>query len=157
MKKSVTEPLIVSILLFASQCHFSQTGFFYDSLNHDSCKTIQIRKRTYCECYSRANKISCYGNLINGKKESFWRIYSVGILIAEGNYRRDKKIGLWKEYYRSGNEMFIGKFRHGSMEGKWKMYRSNFNLTLYRNRKMMKLVEERTYKNGKLILRKAIQ
>ncbi len=62
-----------------------------------------------------------------------------GILIKEGEYRKNVEEGEWKLYYDNGRLMRVENYLHGNLEGNLKSYYPN-----------TKLRREEEYKNGKL-------
>lgn len=63
-----------------------------------------------------------------------------GILIKEGEYRKNVEEGEWKLYYDIGRLMRVENYLHGNLEGNLKSYYPN-----------TKLRRDEEYKNGKLV------
>lgn len=63
-----------------------------------------------------------------------------GILIKEGEYKKNVEEGEWKLYYDIGRLMRVENYLHGNLEGNLKSYYPN-----------AKLRRDEEYKNGKLV------
>ncbi len=63
-----------------------------------------------------------------------------GVLIKEGEFKKNLEEGEWKLYYDNGKSMRVENYLHGNLEGNLKGYYPN-----------TKLRREEEYKNGKLL------
>ena len=73
--------------------------------------------------------------------EGYFKYYNEkGILIKEGEFRKNIEEGEWKLYYDNGRFMRVENYLHGNLEGNLKSYYPN-----------TKLRREEEYKNGKLL------
>ena len=71
---------------------------------------------------------------IDGKKEGYWIIWAhmrnlpdfkPNDKIEEGNYKSNRKIGMWKKYWPNGNLKSEIEFKNGRASGKFKTYYEN--------------------------------
>ena len=86
------------------------------------------------------NEISSKGNFKDNKKTGIWKyFYSNGNLHQKGKYKDDKQNGIWKFYFDSGELMGFGEFSDNNQIGLWKWFHKNGNL-----------YTERLYNYGKL-------
>ena len=57
------------------------------------------------------------------KKIGLWKfLYKTGELKAEGKYNKNRKTGKWKYYYKSGKLEQEGNFKRSKYDGLWKWY-----------------------------------
>jgi len=70
-----------------------------------------------------------------GERQGAWKeFYLSGKILAEGNYKDNIKIGLWKYYFQNGNLEQIGSYdSKGRSKGKWTWYYSNKNIRRQEN------------------------
>lgn len=66
-----------------------------------------------------------------------------GQIINEEHYEKGIAHGIWREYYETGEQKFIGAFKNGINDGVWTQW--------YRDGKIQRKL---TFENGKLILNK---
>jgi uncharacterized protein len=75
----------------------------------------------------------------NDKKQGLWKFYyESGELLSQGKFSDDKKTGEWSFYYRNGNLEEKGKYNKNNAIGLWKWYYENG-----------KLWRTESYENGK--------
>ena len=73
--------------------------------------------------------------------EGYFKYYNEkGVLIKEGEYKRNVEEGEWKLYYENGRLMRVENYLHGNLEGNLKSYYPNTRIR-----------REEEYKNGKLL------
>ena len=74
--------------------------------------------------YSDSGKIITKGEFYNGEKEGVW-FYELGDHKEEGEYKGDRRVGVWKHYYSNGNLNFEGKYTDGLPDEKHVYYYAN--------------------------------
>ncbi len=58
-----------------------------------------------------------------GRKTGEWRLfYPDGSLMAQGQYKADKRVGKWKFYYKNGKLEQEGEYISGEPDGQWILY-----------------------------------
>jgi antitoxin component YwqK of YwqJK toxin-antitoxin module len=72
--------------------------------------------------YAEDSKVITKGEYLEGLKEGAW-VYEMGDYREEGKYTADKRVGMWKHFYTSDNQLrFEGNFVDGNPDGKHEYY-----------------------------------
>lgn len=75
--------------------------------------------------YSDSGQVITKGQYIDGQKEGEW-VYELGDYKEVGNYKADRRDGIWKHYYTPGGKLrFAGNFIDGNPDGKHVFYYRN--------------------------------
>ena len=77
--------------------------------------------------YDTKGNIVVSGTYFDGMKSGKW-IEQIGDVRTEGEYRIDKQVGEWVEYYDNGTMAFKGKFNAGYPDGEHSFYYENGKL-----------------------------
>lgn len=86
-----------------------------------------LREGTMTE-YSDSGSVITKGEYSEGLKQGQW-MYTLGDYKEEGEYKDDVRVGVWKHYYTTNNQLrFQGNFIDGQPEGKHKYFYANGKL-----------------------------
>jgi antitoxin component YwqK of YwqJK toxin-antitoxin module len=95
--------------------NIEQTGKYWKGLPHDEWVWYYPNKKMHRrEHYDKGNLEGSYVE---------WD--SSGVVILEGNYENDNKVGQWK--YQLNDHLEIGEYQDGEKNGVWKWYYNNEN------------------------------
>lgn len=132
---------ILNILIFSSSFSLAQcdtTLLYFNSglVQAKGCMKDNLKEGlwVYYQEYKSA-PFDSMGIYLKGKKNGLWKYFAGGtgsIIIAEGEFKNDTKVGYWKE------GVFEGKYVNGLKEGRWICYTAKDSIH----------IDEINYKNG---------
>ena len=151
LKASILFSLLVSVISIAQNDTLTTNQIEFKTISETKLAYSKTNDSLYSG-YEKASEFSLYHYnnglldeiyLFNEKNKtirSYSKINKNGIIIIEGKFHKNAKIGDWKFYDNDGTLNCIGSYFNNKKARKWKYYRGNkehYRTEHYRNDKLI--------------------
>lgn len=97
---------------------------YYDSIGKVKARSVfsEDGTKAFTILFQNDRKVA-EGNYIKEKKDGIWKFYNAdSIIIAEELYKNGIPEGAWKTYYNHGTVLDEVTYKNGKKEGPWRQY-----------------------------------